>query len=138
MKVENKTDDRVSWVEVPDKVRNPGDPAHFALCAYILPTTTTTTTTTSTTSTTTTTTTTTITTTTPSSISMGEMVDFLSPRVECPLVEKEEQEQTGETLAKNNMPAIDLLLNPARAGELDQMQKWVEERAENITLTEVT
>ena len=79
----------------------------------------------------------TTTTTTPSSISMEEMVDFLSPEVECPLGEKEEHEQTGENIAKNNLPAIDLLLNPARARELDQMQQWVEERAESNTLTEV-
>ena len=57
--------------------------------------------------------------------------------IECPLGQSEEHEQTGETIAKNNLPAIDLLLNPARAGELEQIQSWVEERAESITLTEV-
>ena len=142
LKIKNETDDRVSWVEYPHHMRDPGDPAFFALCAYILPTTTTTTTTTSTTVTTTTVTTTTTTTittttTTPSSISMVEMVDFLSPSVECPLGQSEEHKETGETTSKTNLPAIDLLLNPARAIELSQIQRWVEERAENISLTEV-
>ena len=152
LKVENVTDESVSWVESPETRRDPGDPAFFTLCAYILPTTTTTTTTTSatvttrtlttttlttTTMTTTTTTTTTTATTTPSSISMEEMVDFLSPRVECPLGQSEEHDQIGEKKAETNLPAIDLLLNPARARELEQIQSWVEERAVSITLTEV-
>ena len=68
---------------------------------------------------------------------MEEMIDFLSPTMECPLVQSEEHIGTGETTSKTNLPAIDLLLNPARATELSQMQRWVEERAENITLTEV-
>ena len=56
--------------------------------------------------------------------------------MECPL-ESEEHEQTGDTTSTTNLPAIDLLLNPGRATELSQVQRWVEERAENITLTEV-
>ena len=68
---------------------------------------------------------------------MEEMVDFLSPVAECLLDPSEEHEQTGVSTTRNNLPAIDLLLNPGRATELDQMHKWVEERAENITLTEV-
>ena len=51
--------------------------------------------------------------------------------------QSEEHEETGETTSKTKLPAIDLLLNPSRATELSQMQRWVEERAENITLTEV-
>ena len=147
LKVENQTDYGVSWVESRHSRMDPGDPAFFALCAYIVPTITTTTTTTSTTVTTTTmtsitvttttTTTTTTATTTPSSISMEEMVDFLSPRVECPLGQSEEHDRIGEKKAETNLPAIDLLLNPARAGELEQIQSWVEERAVSITLTEV-
>ena len=64
-------------------------------------------------------------------------MDFLSPRVECPLGHAEEHEETGMKKAETNLPAIDLLLNPARAAELDQIQSWVEERAETITLTKV-
>ena len=147
LKVENETDYGVSWVESRHSRRDPGDPAFFALCAYIVPTTTTTTTTTSTTVTTTTMTTTTVTTTittttttettTPTSISEEEMVDFLSPRVECPLGQSEEHEETGEKKSETNLPAIDLFLNPVRARELTQIQSWVEEMAESNTLTEV-
>ena len=133
LKAENNTLGGVNWVKNSQIQGNTGK-AVFALCAYIVPPTTTTTTTTTTTVITTTTTTTT---TTPSSISYDEMEEFLAPTFDCPLEQSEENDETGATTTANTLPAIDLLLNPKRKTELDQLQRWVEENAENVTLTEV-
>ena len=136
LKAENNTLGGVNWVKNSQTQGSTGK-AVFALCAYIVPPTTTTTTTTTTTVITTTTRTTTTTTTTPSSISHDEMEEFLSPTFDCPLEQSEENGETGATTATKTLPAIDLLLNPKRKTELDQLQRWVEENAENVTLTEV-
>ena len=133
LKAENNTLGGVNWVKNSQIQGNTGK-AVFALCAFIVPPTTTTTTTTTTTVITTTTTTTT---TTPSSISYDEMEEFLAPTFDCPLEQSEENDKTGATTTTNTLPAIDLLLNPERKTELDQLQRWVDENAENVTLTEV-
>ena len=60
-------------------------------------------------------------------------------KTNCPpnYVQQSKEEEEGSKPEKQDLPVIDLLLNPGREDELEQLQQWVEENEANATYTEV-
>ena len=125
LKAENSTDkpDEISWQNTVENVGLSGQDGKnfYALCQYVLPTTTTTTTTT---------------TETPKTLSREEMEQYLT-KTECPMTQNAGHTPDSGSETKNGLPQIDLFLNPKRKGELDELMLWVEKNEENLTYTEV-
>ena len=126
LKAENSTEnpDEISWENISENVGLSGQDGKnfYALCQYVLPTTTTTTTTT---------------TETPKTLSRDEMEEYLI-KTECPLTQSAGHTTDSGSETKNgHRPEIDIFLNPERTEELDELKLWVEKNEGNLTYTEV-
>ena len=67
-------------------------------------------------------------------LSKNDLEKFLS-KTECP--KSNSQQSQDEAEAQDQLPVIDLFLNPKRKGELSQLQQLVEEKEAAVTYTEV-
>ena len=67
-------------------------------------------------------------------LSKNDLEKFLS-KTECP--KSNSQKSQDEAEAQDQLPVIDLFLNPKRKGELRKLQQLVEEKEAAVTYTEV-
>ena len=69
-------------------------------------------------------------------LSKNDLEKYLS-KTECPKSYSQDEAVLESSEPQDELPAIDLFLNPKRKGELEQLQLLVEEKEADVTYTEV-